>query len=75
MSQIILEVNNIVDLDLLLSFARRLEVNIISVKENVSFSIPKTRQQWLQEAAKDPLFLADIAQISEDFKYVDSEQL
>lgn len=67
MSQVVLEFSNREDLTLLLSFAKRLNAHIVSVKSNdVSQPINKSRAM-LQQAANDPLFLTDIAAITADF--------
>ena len=77
MSQVILELSNREDLTLLLSFAKRLNVHIVSVKSQVPFQTQTAdrRRALLQQAANDPLFLADIAEITDDFKHVDSEHV
>jgi hypothetical protein len=61
---------------LLLSFAKRLNAYVISVKlSEPSSNATNTRRAMLQQAANDPLFLADIAEITEDFKHIDKELL
>ena len=73
MSQVILELSNREDLTLLLSFAKRLNVHIVSVKSQVPSQTQTAdrRRALLQQAANDPLFLADIAEIADDFKHVE----
>ena len=75
MSQIVLEFSNREDLALLLSLAKRLNANVLSVKSDGTIQEKNNRHFLLQQAANDPLFLADIAEISDDFKHVDTEQL
>jgi hypothetical protein len=75
MGQITLEFSNREDLTLLLSFAKRLNVHIVSVKSNDEKKSVGSRRLLLQQAANDPLFLADIAEITDDFKFSDSESL
>jgi hypothetical protein len=76
MNQLTLEFSNREDLDLLLSFAKRLNAFVISVKlSEPASSVINTRRAMLQKAANDPLFLADIAEITEDFKHIDTELL
>jgi hypothetical protein len=75
MGQITLEFSNREDLTLLLSFAKRLNVHIVSVKSNDENKTANNRRMILQQAANDPLFLADIAEITDDFKFSDSELL
>jgi hypothetical protein len=75
MGQITLEFSNREDLTLLLSFAKRLNVHVVSVKSNDENKTANSRRMILQQAANDPLFLADIAEITDDFKFSDSELL
>ncbi len=75
MSQLTLEFSNRDDLALLLSFAKRLNVHIVSLKSSVSIKSVNNRQALLIQAANDPLFLADIAEITDDFKHIDNELL
>jgi hypothetical protein len=71
MSQVILELSDKNDLELLLAFAKRLDVRIISVK-----NIKKERKMSLmREIVKDPIFLEDMAQLANDFVHVDKEGL
>lgn len=72
MSQVLLEFYDKDDLNLLLSFAKRLNVNIISVKSDKK---ENTRESLILEMSKDPLFQADILEITNDFKHIDKEQL
>ena len=67
MSQLTLEVSNQEDLDLLVSFAKRLNMRILSL------SAVKNKKTLMQQAANDPLFLSDITEISTDFKHADNE--
>ena len=67
MSQIVLEFSNREDLALLLSLAKRLNANVLSVKSDGTIQEKNNRHFLLQQAANDPLFLADIAEISDDF--------
>ena len=67
MGQIVLEFSNREDLALLLSLAKRLNANVLSVKSDGTIQEKNNRHFLLQQAANDPLFLADIAEISDDF--------
>jgi hypothetical protein len=71
MSQVLLEFYDKDDLNLLLSFAKRLNVNIISIKSDKKEG---TRESYLLEMSKDKLFQADISEITDDFKHIDKEQ-
>ena len=73
MGQLTLEYSNREDLAFLLSFAKRLNVPIISVVSNDIKILVDNRRALLQQAANDPLFLADIAEITDDFKHIDTE--
>jgi hypothetical protein len=75
MGQITLEFSNREDLTLLLSFAKRMNVHVVSVKSNDENKTANSRRMILQQAANDPLFLADIAEITDDFKFSDRELL
>jgi hypothetical protein len=75
MSQLTLEFSNREDLALLLSFAKRLKVHIVSVVTNEAKTPIDNRRTLMQQAANDPLFLADIAEVSNDFKHIDRELL
>ncbi len=75
MNQLTLEFSNREDLALLLSFAKRLNAYVISVKLSEHSNPINTRRAMLQQAANDPLFLADIAEVTEDFKHLDNELL
>jgi hypothetical protein len=75
MSQVVLEFSNREDLTLLLSFAKRLNAHIVSVKSNDAFQPINKGRAMLQQAANDPLFLADIAEVTTDFQYSDNELL
>ena len=74
MSQITLEIANTPDLELLLSLVKRLDIKVISLETEM---VNKRTQQinQLKTAAIDPLFLADVESIKEDFKYSDAEQI
>ena len=61
--------------DTTLALAKRLNANVVSVKSDGTLQKKNNRHFLLQQAANDPLFLADIAEISDDFKHVDTEQL
>lgn len=80
MSQIVLEFSNQDDLMLLLTFAKRLNATVISVKK-VDAKVPSSQtavsQQLalMQQAANDPLFLEDVEEVMADFAYADSEEL
>lgn len=73
MSQLILQINNQQDLKLLLLLVERLDIKVVRVNEIEAAQNDKIT--LMQQAASDPLFLADIATITEDFKYVDGEQI
>ncbi len=75
MGQLTLEFANREDLALLLSFAKRLNIHIVSLTSNDLINPIDSRRVLLQQAAKDPLFLADIVVITDDFKYSDAELL
>jgi hypothetical protein len=75
MGQLTLEYSNREDLAFILSFAKRLNVPVISVSPNYSENIAEQRRAMLQKAANDPLFLADIADVTDDFKHIDGESL
>ena len=73
MSQVVLEFSNQNDLALLLSFAKRLKVKVVSIKrtakENDAKPLPDERVARMEKAAKDPLFLADIEEVMHDFAH------
>ena len=75
MGQLTLEFANREDLALLLSFAKRLNIHVVSLISNDVIKPIDSRRVLLQQAANDPLFLADIAEITDDFKYSDTELL
>ena len=75
MGQLTLEFANREDLALLLSLAKRLNVHVISLISNDLTKPIDSRSVLLQQAANDPLFLADIVEITDDFKYSDAELL
>ncbi len=74
MSQITLESVSQEDIDLLLSFAKRLKVRVVAVKTNGVIKILENRKSDMKKAALDPLFLSDIAEVTNDFKIIDGEQ-
>jgi hypothetical protein len=77
MSQVILELSNKEDLILLLSLAKRLNMNIVSVHSTDTTArpnaTPDSHLKLMQEAAKDPLFLADTEEVMADFEHSDRE--
>ncbi len=74
MSQITLEIANTPDLELLLSLVKRLDIKVISLETEMANK--RTQQiNQLKAAAIDPLFLADVEAVNEDFKYSDAEQI
>lgn len=76
MSQILLKSENKADIDLLLAFARRLNIGVVEVNEAESLKLASEWKQKLQlmgKAADDPLFLPDIAEVLDDFKYADED--
>ena len=75
MSQLTLEFANREDLMLLLSFAKRLNIHVVSLISDDLIEPIDSRRAILQQAANDPLFLADIAEVTDDFKYSDTELL
>jgi hypothetical protein len=75
MSQITLEFSNNSDLSLLVSLAKRLNAHVVSLKSDVVAKPSDNRFSMLKQAAKDPLFLADIAEITADFEHIDKEML
>ena len=75
MSEVVLEISNPDDLQLLLSFAKRLNVRILSVsglKKN-SNVVSDPRLILLRQAANDPLFQSDVEEVLEDFSHADNE--
>ncbi len=75
MGQLTLGYSTQEDLAFILSFAKRLNVPIISVLPNYSENVAEKRHAILQKAANDPLFLADVAEVTDDFKHIDGELL
>lgn len=69
MSQIVLELSNREDLALLISVAKRLNAHIISIKSETKDKSHETRADLLKAMASDPLFMADVSEITEDFNY------
>jgi putative cell wall-binding protein len=71
MSQILLKSDNKADIDLLLAFARRLNIGVVEVNEAESLNLASEWKQKIKlmgKAADDPLFLSDIAEVLDDFK-------
>ncbi len=75
MSQVVLEFSNQNDLALLLSFAKRLEVKVISVKNDLKEKHADDRLARMKKASKDPLFLADIEAVKNDFAHADQDEI
>jgi hypothetical protein len=78
MSQIILELEDREDIDMLLNLFRRLNINVVSLKESPLSTDNQTeeleaKKLLMRQAAKDPLFLADIAAVNSDFEHIDGE--
>ncbi|MBX2928384.1 MAG: hypothetical protein KF852_11155 [Saprospiraceae bacterium] len=76
MSQILLKSDNKADIDLLLAFARRLNIGVVEVNEAESLKLASEWKQKLKlmgKAADDPLFLSDVAEVLDDFKYADED--
>lgn len=69
MSQIVLELSNREDLALLISVAKRLNAHIISIKSETKDKSHESRADVLKAMATDPLFIADVSEITEDFNY------
>ena len=69
MSQIVLELSNREDLALLISVAKRLNAHIISIKTETKDKSHESRADVLKAMATDPLFMADVSEITEDFKF------
>ena len=69
MSQIVLELSNREDLALLISVAKRLNAHIISIKSETKDKSHESRADVLKAMAADPLFMADVSEIVEDFNY------
>ncbi|MCB0534739.1 MAG: hypothetical protein KDD14_21220 [Saprospiraceae bacterium] len=71
MNQIVLELDNDDDLALLLMLARRLDIKVVAVKpsprKGSKSSDRKDKIARMREAASDPLFLADIEEVSEKY--------
>lgn len=68
MSQVILEFSNQNDLDLLLSFAKRLKVVSIQ-KHTLKKATQDNRANIMKQAARDLLFLADVREVTDDFAF------
>jgi hypothetical protein len=56
---------------LLLSLVKRLDIKVITVNEVQQTENDK--MTLMQQAVNDPLFLADVETITDEFKHVDSE--
>lgn len=72
MRQVLIEFNNKQDLNLVISFAKRLNGNVISINTDQN-NKTKSAIALLKKASLDQLFLEDINEIETDFKYSDSE--
>ncbi len=71
-----LEFSNQNDLDLLLSFAKRLKVKVVSIKKDVLKKPSQDhRAQIMKKAATDPLFLADVENVMSDFAHADQDDV
>jgi hypothetical protein len=46
-----------------------------SLRKGIKKLTQQARKTLWQEAAKDPLFLKDVAEIDNDFKYADAETI
>ncbi len=79
MSQVVLEFSNQNDLALLLSFAKRLEVRVVSVKRSIKKDGERTlhddKMAFMQKAGSDPLFLADVEDVMHDFAHADQDEI
>ena len=79
MSQVVLEFSNQNDLALLLSFAKRLKVRVVSIKNTGSARNGKKAHNdkllLLQKAVSDPLFLSDIEEVMHDFAHADEDEI
>lgn len=69
-NQLILESSNLLDLQLLLSLVRRLEVKVVAVSD--SLAAWEDKMGLMKQAAHDAQFLADVAAVQGDFKYIDA---
>ncbi len=67
----IVQTDNQQDLMLLLSLVKRLDIKVITVNEVQQTENDK--MTLMQQAVNDPLFLADVETIADEFKHVDSE--
>ena len=74
MCQVMLESNNDDDLALLLSLVRRLNIKVVTVSPSSQAgsksSSREDRIARMRMAASDPLFLADIEEVSVDFEQI-----
>jgi putative cell wall-binding protein len=71
MSQILLKSDNKADIDLLLAFARRLNIGVVEVNEAESLNLASEWKQKIKlmgKGCRRPLFLSDIAEVLDDFK-------
>ncbi len=76
MSQVVLEFSNQNDLELLLSFAKRLGAKILSINTPQHLapkSISNKKYLLMQKAANDPLFQSDVQEMMDDFTHADLE--
>jgi hypothetical protein len=79
-SQVVLEFSNQDDLMLLLTFAKRLNAKVVSVKQSgtktpTSQSAFVQKLTLMQQAANDPLFLEDVEEVMADFAHADNDEL
>jgi hypothetical protein len=75
MSQVVIEFNNYNDLNMVVTLAKRLNGNILSMKNDTEELKKSAKMNLMKKARKDQLFLTDINEIEFDFKYIDSESL
>lgn len=75
MSQIVLELSNTADLQLLLSFAQKHNFHVVAVRQTDDEAQPDVADKYaiIRQAANDPLFQADVAEVSTDFEHIDKE--
>lgn len=76
MSQLTLEFSNNEDLNLVLSVARRLNVQVVSLKTTGDRKMSaKDRVSILKKQARDEQFIGQTEEITRDFIHVDKELL
>ena len=80
MSQVVLEFSNQDDLMLLLTFAKRLNATVVSVKKTetktpVSQTAFAQQLALMQQATNDPLFMEDVEEVMADFAHADKDEL